>query len=270
MSEEDVRGGLRDAVVEEPPLNFDPDALVATARQQVRRRRALMAAGAATVAVAVAAVALPVALGRAPAHTMAADQPTSTAPATTAPTTSAPARIEWPPPGVQPVHRTAEQLRTRGQEMSTYLRQTVPAVLPDVSDVEVGEFGGEAVGDFSDDQPSVNAAVDYTAGGLRYSIDVQVWAPGGANDLLDVVCPESTSGCQQIGEQDGGPLVVTTESVLGDGKISSVYHLRKDGSAVRIAAYNYQLSGEGKQFGTTIPVTVDQQLRLATDPELGL
>jgi hypothetical protein len=63
MSEQEVREGLRAAVAEEPALSFDPDALISQARQDIRRRRALVGAGAATATIAVAAVAVPTMLG---------------------------------------------------------------------------------------------------------------------------------------------------------------------------------------------------------------
>jgi hypothetical protein len=63
MSEQELREGLRMAVAGEPALAFDPDVLLARAKQEIRRRRALFGAGAATAAVAVAAVAVPTLLG---------------------------------------------------------------------------------------------------------------------------------------------------------------------------------------------------------------
>jgi hypothetical protein len=63
MSEQDVRDGLWAAVSGEPPLSFDPDALMARADRDLRRRRALVGVGVATTAVAVAAVAVPTVLG---------------------------------------------------------------------------------------------------------------------------------------------------------------------------------------------------------------
>jgi len=63
MSEQELREGLRTAVVGEPTLSFDPDVLIARAKREIQRRRALFGAGTATVAVAVAAVAVPTLLG---------------------------------------------------------------------------------------------------------------------------------------------------------------------------------------------------------------
>jgi hypothetical protein len=64
VSEQELRDGLRVAVAAEPALSFDPDALIVRARKEIRRRRALVGAGAATVVVAVTAVAVPTVLGQ--------------------------------------------------------------------------------------------------------------------------------------------------------------------------------------------------------------
>jgi hypothetical protein len=63
VSEQELREGLRVAVLDEPPLAIDPDALMARAHRETARRRALVGAGVATTAVAVAAVAVPTVLG---------------------------------------------------------------------------------------------------------------------------------------------------------------------------------------------------------------
>jgi len=59
MSEAELRESLRAAVADEPPLNFDPDALIARAETFRRRRRALVAVGVATFALIGTVLALP-------------------------------------------------------------------------------------------------------------------------------------------------------------------------------------------------------------------
>lgn len=266
MSEEDVRGGLRDAVAEEPPLDFDPEALVAQARQQVVRRRSLMAAGAATVAIVVAAVAIPVALGRGDGTTQVAQPPSTTPTATTS--TSGP--VQWPPPTVDPAHYTADELRQRSLEMADHLREAVPVALPEAYDFDYGEFGGEAAGAFADGQMYVNAPVTFTINGGRYSLFVSVWAPGAPNLSPDGVCAASGAYCKQLSEDDSGQVIVKTDD-LGDQTILTMYHFRPAGDIVQVAAYNYDMSGHSvPKYQPTIPVTLDQMTRLATDPELGL
>lgn len=256
MSEEDVRDGLRDAVVGEPPLDFDPDALVTTARQQVRRRRALLAAGVATVAVVAAAVAIPAALGR--DGTRVAAPPAST---TTRSVTKSPSAL--------PGHYTVADLRQRGQEMRAHLREVVPVVLPAASEFEYGEFGGEAAGEFYEGQTSVNAPVSFTIDHARYSLVVTVWTPDAPSMTPDEVCAGGT-GCKRLPDHDGDPVVLRTED-YGDQTISTLYHFRKDGGVVQVGAYNYDMASSGSQrYMSTIPVTLEQLTTLATDPDLGL
>jgi hypothetical protein len=263
VSEEDVRGGLRDAVADEPPLDFDPDAVVAAARQQVTRRRALVAAGVATAVVAVAAVAVPVALGRA-GTTQVGQQPPP--PATTPSATSTP----WPTTSVTPAYYTAEDLTTRGTEMAAHLRETVPTVLPSATEFEYGEFGGEAAGAVADGQMYLDAPVEFTIDGERYSLFVTAWAPGAPQITPIAVCAGSGVDCEPLSERAGGPVVLKNED-LGEGMITTLYHFRPSGGVVQIAAYNYDMTSNGPpKYEPSIRVTVDQLARLATDPELGL
>lgn len=256
MSEEDVRSGLQEAVAGEPPLDFDPDALVATARHQAKRRRALIAAGVATVAVVAAAVTVPVALGR--GGTQVAQPPP--------PTTSS----AWPPADVQPGYYTADDLRRRSQRMAAHLADVVPEVLPAGSEFDYGEFGGEAAGEFADGQDYVGAPITFTVDGARYSLFVTVWAPGTPSLSPGTVCTDGGADCKQYDVRDGGPIMVKTED-LGDQTISTMYHFRTSGTVVQVAAYNYDMTARSApKYMPTIPVTLDQLTRLATDPDLGL
>jgi len=269
VSEEDVRGGLREAVADEPPLVFDPDALVATARQQIKRRRALLAVGVATVMVAVAAVALPSALGRAP--TRVANQPP---PPATSVTTTTTTPFAWPPAGVPLAHFTPDELRTRSEQMALHLKTALPAALPEATDFVFGEFGGEAAGEFYEGQTGVNAAISFTIGGARYSIVVTVWVPGSDNPSPTTLCEAGgDADCKQLGQvgQDGGPLYATTYTFGGGGIITTAYHFRQTGTMVQIGGYNYDVAGTGTiKYMPAVPLTLDQLTRLATDPELAL
>lgn len=253
MSEEDVREGLRAAVSEEPPLNFDPNVLVITARQRATRRRALVAVGTATVAIAVAAVAIPASFEG--GTTPAATQPTSNKSTPPTSTQTPAATVEY----------TADQLRTRGEEMRTHLRDIVPVVLPAASAVEYGEFGGEAAGEFFDGQHYVNAPVTFTVDGARYSIFVAAYTSGETAPSESSVC---AAQCQTLDTRDDGMVVANTED-LGQQKITKVHHFRKNGSVVQVSAYNYDMTGV-PAYQPTIPVTLEQLSTLATDPELGL
>ncbi|GAB1513651.1 hypothetical protein [Actinophytocola sp. KF-1] len=266
MSEEDVRDGLRDAVAGEPPLVFDPDELVATARRQTKRRRALVSVGVATTVVAVAAVAVPFALGIPRGN----DGVTvGSAPATTTTTTTAqPRDIEWPPPGVEPAQYTAEQLSGRGKAMRAHLTTRFAAVVPEATAVEVQPFGGEAAGSVSDGQTYLNAFTRFTLHGVPYAVDVQAIAPGAAPS------PEEQCGerraCEVEELPDGSWLLITDDS-QGESRIASAIHYRDDGAVVRATGYNYDPTGQtAARYAPAVPLTIEQLTALATDPELGL
>jgi hypothetical protein len=268
VSEEDVRGGLREAVADEPPLVFDPEALVVTARQQVKRRRALVSVGVATVAVAVAAVALPGVLGR--ESTRVGTQP----PPATAVTTTTTTPFAWPPAGVTPAHYTPDELRIRGEQMAGHLQAAMPNVLPEASDFVFGEFGGEAAGNYYEGQTGVNASISFTIGGARYSIVVTVWVPGSDNPSPTTLCEAGgNADCEKLGQigQDGGPIFATTYTFGGGGIITTAYHFRQTGTMVQIGAYNYDVASTGMTtYLPAVPVTLNQLTRLATDPDLAL
>jgi hypothetical protein len=59
VSEQEIREGMLLAVWDEPPLDFDPDALMKRAEQKKSRRRALVSVGVATALIVVSAFALP-------------------------------------------------------------------------------------------------------------------------------------------------------------------------------------------------------------------
>ena len=259
MSEDDVRLGLRDAVLAEPPLNFDADALVATARRQTTRRRSFIAAGLATVAVAVAAVAVPAALGRtqAPVGDQPVDQPVVTT------TTSEPTVSQWPPPDVEPVSYTADELRTRGGKMAGYLRDLLPEVLPSASKIVVAEFGGEATGKFYDGQTSMNTAVTFAVDGARYSIVITTWVPGAAQS------PTKLCGAGEDCTWLDSTVVAKTE-VLGEANLTTVHDYRDTGAMVSVTSYNYDMTAVSPTFLPASPVTLEQLTAIATDPELGL
>jgi hypothetical protein len=263
MSEEDVRDGLRDAVANEPPLRFDPDELVATARRQVRRR-ALVAAGLATVAVAVAAVAVPAALGRGSGGTTpVADRPTSSP---HAPTGSATRPDQWPPPGVEPGSRTIDELRQRGKEMTQHLSGSLPAILPSATDFEYGEFGGEAEGEFYPEQTSINAAITFTIDGRRYSIVITSSLPGTTTSPAETC----VGNCHRLPDQAAGALYDQTED-YDKGVIETVFHFRDTGAMVSVAAYNYDMTSSAMPtYHASLPVSLDQLVAIATDADLEL
>jgi hypothetical protein len=274
MSENEVRDGLREAVSGEPPLDFNPDALVDTARKQVRRR-ALLSVGVATVAVVAAAVAVPLALSGAGAGesggVRVADQPTApgqVAPASPTSPVAGLADIEWPPPGTEPVTYTATELQGRANEMRVHLVAVLPTLLPGATDVEVGLFGGEAEGSVADDQNYLNAFASFTLDGARYGLAVNVHAPGMSSESPAELCDRST--CLDGGAVDDGHVVINSED-LEEARIVSAHHFRDSGTTVVVNGYNYDPTSQtGPVYQPAVPVGADLLTALATDPQFGL
>lgn len=269
MSENDVRDGFREAVAGEPPLDFDPDALVDTARQQVRRR-ALLSVGIATVAVVAAAVVVPLTLtgGGEGGGVPVADRPSATSQGDPGTPTKSPQEIEWPPPGIEPVTYTRDELQGRANEMRTHLQEVLPTVLPEATDIDVGLFGGEAEGAVADDQNYLNAFATFTVDGARYGIAVNVFAPGKNSQTPVELCDGST--CFQQGERDGGYLVTTSEDAA-EMKIVSAHHFRDTGASVFVSGYNYDPTSQTPPvYHPSLPVGAELLGELATDPRFDL
>ncbi|ALG14237.1 hypothetical protein AOZ06_51780 [Kibdelosporangium phytohabitans] len=250
---------MRLAVSDEPPMSFDIDELVTTAERAVRRRRALVAVGVSTAAVAVVAVTVPVVLGMggAPEEIPVAAPPSATAsPAPSAPPSSA----EKPP-------LTKQQLTQRGNEMRTYLNTQLPKVAPAAKNVSTQQFGGEAVGDISDGQNYLETFVKFKVNTAQTAAAVQV-----RNDQEHEKC---SAECQELPQQDGSKVLISVESGPGGNNpamtIASATHLRNDGTITRVTAYNYDpTSGSAPVYQADVTLTVDQMVRLATDPALHL
>ena len=299
MTEQDVREGLHGAVADEPPLDLDPDALVATARRGLRRRRALVSVSVATAGVAVAAVALPVLLGipgdqhgggiapadrpaatatgtadRHAAGTDPADRPTpgtADGPAPGTGTAGKPTSIPWPPAGVQASDYTADKLRHRGEQMRAHLRKALTTTLPHATDVTVGQFGGEADGAVADGQSYLNSFATFTLDRTRFGIAVNVFAPGAHPDGPEELCAPDPGRCRQLDSPDLLAVDVDAGQANPAIRILSVYHFRKDGSVVSVAGYNYDpTAGALPADPEPMPVTTGQLAALAVNPALGL
>jgi hypothetical protein len=223
----------------------------------------LIAVGASTAAVAVAAVAVPVVLGISgggePLPIPQAAPPSSSV-ASPAPTTSTTTPPKRPP-------LTEAQLRERGEQMRAHLRNAFPAAVPAAKQVTYGVFGGESVGAVSDGQSYLNAFVQFTAG-AKTAVDVYV---SDNQEYAERTC----AGCQERPQPDGSVIVLRTEDgPAGNNpamRITSAVHLRKDGSTVRITTYNYDpTGGETPVYQPEVALTVQQLIRLATDPALHL
>jgi hypothetical protein len=266
LSEQELRDGLKLAIADEPPMKFDLDDLVDTAERLVSRRRALIAVGASTAAVAIAAVAVPVVLGISgggePMPIPQAAPPSSLSSSSVA----SPAPTSRTTPAKRPP-LTEAQLRERGEQMRAHLRIVFPAVVPAAKQVTYGVFGGESEGAVSDGQSYLNAFVQFTTE-AKTAVDVYV---SDNQEYAERTC----AGCQERPQADGSVVVLKTEAGPAGNNpamlLSSAVHLRNDGTTVRITAYNYNpVGGERMVYQDDVALTVDQITRLAVDPALHL
>nr|WP_042183699.1 hypothetical protein [Kibdelosporangium sp. MJ126-NF4]CEL15752.1 hypothetical protein [Kibdelosporangium sp. MJ126-NF4]CTQ93678.1 hypothetical protein [Kibdelosporangium sp. MJ126-NF4] len=254
MSEQELREGLRLAVADEPPMDFDLDELVTTAERLVRRRRALVTVGVSTAAVAVVAVTIPVVLGIGGGSV---EIPVAAPPnQSQTPTATATYTAELPPP-------SEAQLRQRAGELKTYLKTQVPAVVANAKSVVVEDFGGEATGQFSPGQNYLDGFVKFKLGTVSTAVAVQV--------RTDQTDEQQCGNCPELPQQDGSKVKIQLENG-GTGNDSAMTiltasHFRTDGTITKVTTYNYDPTTQVKPvYQQNVALTQDQLVRLATDP----
>ncbi|WP_216211464.1 hypothetical protein [Amycolatopsis aidingensis] len=170
MSEQQVRDALHAAVAAEPPLDFDPDALVSSAQRRTRRR-AVTFASAGVVAVALAAVTVPGLVN-------------------TGAERSVPAASAGQPVTGQTA-AADRGLEQRAAELKDYLTRRLPELSPSATVVSAGPFGNTADGTVSPDGPRMLAGpveLEYPDGklSLRFRFD-----PTGAGEPLPGFPPDA-------------------------------------------------------------------------------
>ncbi|MCE6995699.1 hypothetical protein LZG04_12930 [Saccharothrix sp. S26] len=260
MSEADLREGLRAAVGDEPPLNFDPDELIRRAQHERKRRRAFVAVAVVTLALTGTVLSLPGALDRR-AVVDAAGGPVLTTTASPAPT-SRPEAASLPATAPPPPSATRSTTGGVASFVSGYLTSRFPEVVPGskVTAVEVSEVSAE--------QPAhISAVVRFVDGVGESGLVVRVTAPS-ARPPFDRFCDEFECDDPQRWN-DGTRLVSGTTADQTSVVVSrAVAHLRADGAVVQVTAYRYDL-GAGSKL-PEVALTVDQLVRLATDPNLAV
>ncbi|MEJ2858596.1 MULTISPECIES: hypothetical protein [unclassified Saccharothrix] len=252
MSEAELRESLRAAVADEPPLNFDPDVLIARAETFRRRRRALVAVGVATFALIGTVLALPGVLT--PRETVDAARVLTTTAPTSAP---APASVESLPmtsPAVQPGEGV--------KYLSGYLTKQVLQVVPGAIDAKA---------DFSDTR---KLSAGYVTGYVYVfdkvgmtSLTVELIVPPGAVTRAAFCAP---ARCDPSRIQPDGSRVEVATAGSADGEPAStvVAHFRTDGTVVMITGHPYDAGRTGDTPAP--PLSPDQLITLATDPLLSL
>ncbi|MEU7526219.1 hypothetical protein AB0A74_10825 [Saccharothrix sp. NPDC042600] len=246
MSEAELRESLHAAVADEPPLNFDPDLLIARAETFRRRRRALVAVGVATFALIGTVLALPGVLAPPRGSVDAARVLTTTARPEPSPSVvSAPAPVS--------VEEGVEHL-------SGYLTKRVTEVVPTTVDVKV---------DFSDTRKLTRGHVTgyVFLSGKRgtTSLTVEFIGPPVVVTRAAFCAPAQ---CDPSRIQPDGSRVEVASSVAPERELFThmVAHFRLDGTVVVITGHDYDRSGAEP----VAPITPDQLIALATDPVLTL
>lgn len=310
MSEQDLREGLRAAVAEEPALSFDPDALISQARQDIRRRRALVGAGAATATIAVAAVAVPTMLGASrggleagagdPCHevTTLRPAPSGSGYKFTVPSPGArPTASVVPPPTEVPMPTPVPDAPCPPQpSASAPIIQWPPANVQPVryTAEQLRQRGAEmqahlraefakivpgasdvTVGPFGGEAAGAVAdGQDYLEGFTGFTLNNQRAAVS-----IFVAAPGSTAieppqvDCPsgcKFETANDNLLMVKSEDLGNGGKILSVTIYQGNGSVVRATGYNYDLTSDKPAYLPAVPLTMEQLTALASDPKFGL
>lgn len=268
MNEQTLAKELTRAVLDEPPLGFEPDEVVTRAALRHKRRRVSTLVGFGVVVVAAAAVALPLTLGRStgsPGHISTAGPP-------------APGRVtgiaQWPDSSTtrQP-KPTDAQLKSTGAAVLQHLRSILPAMSPgaDVGAepmVATGQFGALELGESDKVQePGASVKQPVTSPAGRFSVTVDVDAlPAAARpfDLGDVCAAarhqiDPAVACHYVRLSDGA-LVLTMKSP----SVIWVTNYRPDGLMVT-ATTSYD-----SHRGKALPLTEAQVTDLAMDPAFTL
>ncbi|WP_367134251.1 hypothetical protein [Saccharothrix sp. HUAS TT1] len=252
MSEADLRDGLRAAVGDEPPLDFDADALIRRAQDARRRRRALVAVAVATLALTGTVLSLPGVLDRRDAVDAAAGPVLTT---TASPAASAPR----PPVVVTPAPTRAEDGSTA--LLSEYLRLRFGQVVPHAKVLTTGfdQARDGAPGFFT-------GTVRFIDGEGVADVAVRLVAPA-VGMTVEAFCADVVCGEPQP-RPDGSRLTTSATTDLG-AKLRSrtAVHFRQDGSVVQFTAYDRDPGGDGR-LRTEVALTIDQLVELATDPKL--
>ena len=273
MSEpQQLRESLSRALAEEPPLSFDPDALINRAQHEARRRRTLAAVAAAAV-VALVAVAIPTALGLFRDHgqvSAATSPPLLTTAASTPPSS----------PGPFPAFYPTVELNAAAARFSQALTSLMPRVVPGVGTflfqpwvnldkaVPLDAKAGYAPGELATN-------VRFALKGIMTGISIIVDGP----HVSQVPTPQSacaqwsrTAGqsCEVSGSVAGGGTVVIERGPAGQKPQQvRVVDYRPDGSVVSATAYNYDPAARTPVSYAASPfVGSDELVLLVTSPSL--
>jgi hypothetical protein len=272
MSEQEVRDGLAALVVDEPPLAFDPDALMAKADAAVRRRRTLVGAGSATLVIAAAAVALPITLrgggGGGSAPSAIGQATPGSAPVVV--TTPAKPTYKWPPAHYETPSYTVQGIENQAHKLQSEAKAIFPREVAKATDVKADLFQGEAQGDYHAGQLSLNGAVHYTTNQGNAAVEIEVFAGASAPAPADACVNDADQDCE-LKLMPGGAALLISNWRQGDLQARTVRHYRPDGVVVSVTGYNTDgFARERVPYLSTIPISGKGLTEIATDPDLTL
>ncbi|MET1073420.1 MAG: hypothetical protein ABWY11_12305 [Umezawaea sp.] len=272
MSEQDLRDSMREALWDEPPLNFDPDSFMERAEQLTRRRRALASVGVVTALLIATVATLPAVIM---ANKPRVDTATSSEAAPPSPTKEL-ATMKWPPNDTpRQNHVFAEvqpQLLVVWQDfISPALQRT--GVSADSIGTWSPDFQGSSYARDNSVADVLRGAVVYTGHAGLSQLDVTIAGPGAWDPAPDELCLRffsSSSNCTSTSQGDGSVVVVGEYlREVRDKKVPydrSVFHYRPDGSVVMMKSSNAASGPEVKDDTTDrVPLSVDELKQLATN-----
>jgi hypothetical protein len=266
---------MKQAVWDEPPLDFDPDTFMARAEQLTKRRRALMSVGVAT-ALIIATVATVPALWVA-----SRDKGVGTANSVTA-TTTVPtsANFPWPPNGEARRNHTYEQDQPYLESMwVNFISPALQRQGADPSSIGVWSPTYQGTGYERDQSVSdvLSGAVSYVGPNGAAQLNTTIAGVGAWEPSPDKLCSmrkDSRTTCTATKRPDGS-MVVAIEfggQEVADGFSTgyrAAYHYRTDGSVVGMESRaNFANSTTYGNRG--IPLTFEQLADLATNQMITL
>ncbi|ROP39554.1 hypothetical protein [Saccharothrix texasensis] len=261
MSEADLREGLRAAVGDEPPLDFDADELIRRAQHVRRRRRALVAVAVATLALTGTVLALPGVLDQRRAVDAAGGPVlTTTGAATTR--TPVPAQASTSPPALIRPPATAG---TAKSHVPLYLSKKF---------VEVAPYAKVVSADTTGSPPEQLYAWLSFVDGVGASRVLVRLVPSSSGVTRGEYCAEA--GCEEPVLRADGSYVTSTwrttavpdpQGADPQGVMHTVSHFRVDGSVVEATGFGYEppAGGEARE---QVALGYEQLVSLATDPDL--
>ncbi|MFS8098257.1 hypothetical protein LFM09_14065 [Lentzea alba] len=246
MSEQEIREGMLLAVWDEPPLDFDPDALMRRVEQKKSRRRALVAVGVATAMIAVASLALPGLLPRDRDGQLASEAQTNT---------SAP---------------PSESAEKKAQRIGDKLAERLGLTMPTLTDVYGGLYPGRLHYGTSTTSAPPSKELESEFTGYLYLTDsigpTSLRVEGGRLEFTSKSFCSGAISCRELPQRDGSTVI---EAEFSDGgpdlTRSEVVRKFQSGYAARIVSYNLN-PATGSGLRQTVPVRVEVLTTLVTDP----